>query len=50
MPPVNIYYKYESMSDTREINLALPPPPTGTTGQIGAEGLVGAAELAVELL
>ena len=46
-PPVNIYYKYESMSDTREINLMAPPQPTGATGPAG---LVGAAELAVELL
>lgn len=49
-PPVNIYYKYESMSDTREINLIAPPPPTGATGQTGTAELVGAAELAVELL
>ena len=31
-PPVNIYYKYESMSDTREINL-MAPQPTGGAGQ-----------------
>ncbi len=49
-PPVNIYYKYESMSDTREINLMAPPLPTGATGQTGTAELVGAAELAVELL
>jgi hypothetical protein len=52
-PPVNIYYKYDFMPDTREINLAAAPLPmgaTGTTGQVGPAGLVGAAELAVELL
>ena len=41
------------MPDTREINLMAPPLPTGatgTTGQVGPAGLVGAAELAVELL
>ena len=52
-PPVNIYYKYDSMPDTREINLMAPPLPTGATGSAGAAGvarLAGAAELAVELL
>jgi hypothetical protein len=52
-PPVNIYYKYDSMPDTREINLMAPPPPSttgGTAGPTGTAGLVGAAELAVELL
>lgn len=28
-PPVNIYYKYESMPDTREINLMAVPSPAG---------------------
>lgn len=28
-PPVNIYYKYESMPDTREINLIALPSPAG---------------------
>lgn len=52
-PPVNIYYKYDSMPDSREINLMAPPPPTGAAGQVGPAGvarLAGAAELAVELL
>jgi hypothetical protein len=52
-PPVNIYYKYDSMPDSREINLLAPPPPTGAAGQVGPAGvarLAGAAELAVELL